>query len=58
MFRELQEIDAVSKGDIRRVAQLTFVEGNRTVASIEFKAPAPPPGATPPPAAAGKGGAR
>ena len=58
MFRELQEIDAVSKGDIRRVAQLTFVEGNCTVASIEFKAPAPPPGATPPPAAAGKGGAR
>jgi len=58
MFRELQEIDAVSKGDIRRVAQLTFVEGNRTVASIEFKPPTPPPGATPPPAAAGKGGAR
>jgi predicted Zn-dependent peptidase len=58
MFRELQEIDAVSKADIRRVAQLTFVEGNRTVASIEFKAPTPPPGATPPPAAAGKGGAR
>jgi predicted Zn-dependent peptidase len=58
MFRELQEIDAVSKADIRRVAQLTFVEGNRTVASIEFKPPTRPPGATPPPAAAGKGGAR
>ena len=58
MFRELKEIDAVSKADIRRVAQQTFVEDGRTVSRIEFKAPAPPPGATPPPASAGKGGAR
>jgi predicted Zn-dependent peptidase len=61
MFRELAAIDAVSKADIRRVAQQTFVEGNRTVARIEFKAPTQPaaqPGTTAPPAAAGPGGAR
>jgi len=58
MFRELKEIDAVSKADIRRVAQQTFTEDGRTVARIEFQAPTPPPGATPPPAAADKGGAR
>jgi predicted Zn-dependent peptidase len=58
MFRELKEIDAVSKADIRRVAQQTFVEDGRTVARIEFKAPAPPPGTAPPPASSNKGGAR
>ena len=51
LFLQLDKVDKVTKADIRRVAQLTFVEGNRTVASIEFKAPTPPPGATPPPAA-------
>jgi predicted Zn-dependent peptidase len=59
IFRELNAIDAVTKADIRRVAQKTFVEGNRTVARIEFQAPAAPP--QPPtatPAPAGKGGAR
>jgi predicted Zn-dependent peptidase len=59
MFRELKAIDAVSKTDIRRVAQQTFVEGNRTVARLEFQAPTPPPAAEPPPPApAGNGGAR
>jgi predicted Zn-dependent peptidase len=52
MFKELQAIDAVSKADIRRVAQKTFVDTNRTVARIEFKPP------TAPPAAATSGGAR
>lgn len=53
MFRELQRIDAVSKADIRRVAQQTFVESNRTTARIEFAAPQPPspPVAPPPPPA-------
>jgi hypothetical protein len=53
MFRELQKIDAVSKADIRRVAQQTFVESNRTTARIEFAAPQPPspPVAPPPPPA-------
>jgi len=55
IFKELQQIDAVTKADIRRVAQKTFVDSNRTVARIEFEAPAEPPA---PPAAAGKGGAR
>jgi predicted Zn-dependent peptidase len=59
IFRELQQTDAVTKADIRRVAQTTFVDGNRTVASIEFQAPtAPPEPPTATPAAAGKGGAR
>lgn len=39
MFRELAAIDAVSKADIRRVAQKTFVASNRTVAKIEYQAP-------------------
>lgn len=58
MFRELQQINAVSKADIRRVAGSTFVDSNRTVARIEFTAPqqsAPPvepsaPQVTPAPA--------
>jgi predicted Zn-dependent peptidase len=57
IFRELTAIDAVTKADIRRVAQATFVPGNRTVARIEFQAPAAPE-ATAPPASAGKGGAQ
>jgi len=40
MFREIAKIDAVTKADIKRVAQKTFVENNRTVAQIEFTAPA------------------
>ena len=43
MFRELKAIDAVSKADVRRVAQKTFVASNRTVARVEFKAPSTPP---------------
>ena len=59
MFQELQKIDAVSKADIRRVANQTFVDTNRTSARIDFKPPtAPPAGATATPVSAGKGGAR
>jgi predicted Zn-dependent peptidase len=61
MFAELQKIDAVSKSDIRRVANKTFVESNRTSARIDFTPSTPPPGPTEaaaPPATAGKGGAR
>ena len=43
MFREITKIDAVSKADIRRVANKTFVAGNRTMARIEFEAPTAPP---------------
>ena len=42
MFREITKIDAVTKADIRRVANKTFVENNRTVARIEFAAPKTP----------------
>jgi predicted Zn-dependent peptidase len=59
MFRELHQIDAVTKADIRRVAQQTFVDSNRTVARIEFQQPnTTPEGQTAPPASDGKGGAQ
>ena len=39
LFRQLNKIDAVSKADVRRVANKIFVESNRTSARIEFVAP-------------------
>ncbi len=53
MFREIARIDAVTKADIQRVANKIFLDSNRTVAKIEFAAPASPK--TP---AANKGGAQ
>ena len=47
MFEELKKVDAVTKADIRRVANKIFVESNRTYAEIVF---------TPAAAAAAKGG--
>jgi predicted Zn-dependent peptidase len=35
LFNELQKIDAVTKADIRRVANKTFVDTNRTWAAVE-----------------------
>jgi predicted Zn-dependent peptidase len=35
LFRSVDRIDKVTKADIRRVTNKTFVEGNRTVATIE-----------------------
>ena len=49
LFRSVDRIDKVTKADIRRVAQQTFVPTNRTVGIIE---------STPPPAAAAAGGAQ
>ncbi len=40
IFRDVEEIDKVSKEDIRRVANQTFVSTNRTVAMIETTKPA------------------
>jgi predicted Zn-dependent peptidase len=40
MFREQAKDDAVTKADIRRVANKIFVASNRTTARIEFEAPA------------------
>lgn len=42
LFRELDRINKVSKGDVRRVASKVFVESNRTSARIEFTPPAQP----------------
>lgn len=49
LFGEVDRIEKVTKADIRRVANQTFVENNRTVGIIETKAP---------PASAAPGGAR
>lgn len=35
LFRNVDRIDKVTKADIRRIANKTFVEGNRTVAMID-----------------------
>ncbi len=40
LFRQLKKVDAVTKADVRRVAAKTFLASNRTVARIEFTAPA------------------
>jgi predicted Zn-dependent peptidase len=45
MFRETAKVDAVTKADIRRVANKTFVASNRTTAEIDFVAPAAAGGA-------------
>ena len=43
LFRSVDRIDKVTKEDIRRVANQTFVPTNRTVGIIETKAPAAQP---------------
>jgi predicted Zn-dependent peptidase len=43
LFRQIQRIEAVTKADIRRVANKTFTEENRTVARMETAAPPPAP---------------
>jgi predicted Zn-dependent peptidase len=40
LFREVDRIDKITKADIRRVANKTFTENNRTVGIIETTAPA------------------
>jgi predicted Zn-dependent peptidase len=39
LFNQLNKIDAVTKADIRRVANKVFVPSNRTYAMVEFEAP-------------------
>ncbi len=39
LFNQLKKVDAVTKADVRRVANKIFVESNRTSARIEFQAP-------------------
>ncbi len=38
LFNQLKKVDAVTKADVRRVANKTFVESNRTTAQIEYVA--------------------
>jgi len=45
LFLELAKIDKVSKADIRRVANTTFVDSNRTYAEIETVEASGPPAA-------------
>lgn len=40
LFRDLDRIEKVTKADIRRVANNTFVENNRTITMIETQKPA------------------
>lgn len=40
LFNQLNKINAVTKADIRRVANKTFVDSNRTYAMVEFQPPA------------------
>ncbi len=47
LFRSVDRIEKVTKADIRRVANQTFVPGNRTVGVIEFAPPAPGSAAAP-----------
>jgi len=44
LFRQLDRVDKVTKADIRRVANETFVESNRTVGEIDTAAPSAPTG--------------
>jgi predicted Zn-dependent peptidase len=43
LFRSADKIDKVTKADIRRIANQTFVPDNRTVGIIEFSPPTSPP---------------
>jgi predicted Zn-dependent peptidase len=47
LFRSVDRIEKVSKADIRRVANQTFVPDNRTVGIIEFSGGPPGAGAAP-----------
>ena len=42
LFHELDRINAVTKADVRRVANQVFIPGNRTTAEIIFQPPAQP----------------
>ncbi len=42
LFLQLKKVDAVTKADIRRVANKTFVDSNRTTAEIQTKLPTRP----------------
>ena len=55
LFRQLNKVDAVTKADVKRVANSLFVDSNRTSARIEYVAPKAKPGAKAAAAPAGGG---
>jgi predicted Zn-dependent peptidase len=58
LFRSVDRIDAVTKADIRRVANEVFVETNRTVGIIENSPGGRAPGAEQGNTSADQGGAQ
>ncbi|OJV43411.1 MAG: peptidase M16 [Acidobacteriales bacterium 59-55] len=58
LFRQLDRIDAVTKADVRRVANKIFIASNRTSAQIDFVPPQQKKPAPPTPATAKTGGAK
>ncbi len=61
LFQQLDQVDKVTKADIRRVANQVFVVTNRTSAEIDFvapTAPSTPTTTTDKPAEQGTGGAQ
>jgi predicted Zn-dependent peptidase len=58
LFRSVDRIDQVSKADIRRVANQTFVDTNRTVGIIESAGGGPPAGEQGEPKSGDQGGAQ
>jgi predicted Zn-dependent peptidase len=58
LFRQLDKIDAVTKADVRRVANKIFIASNRTSAEIDFVPPQQKRPAPPTPATAKTGGAK
>jgi predicted Zn-dependent peptidase len=47
LFREVEQVDKVTAADVKRVANATFTQQNRTVAKIESTAATPAPAAPP-----------
>ena len=45
LFRQLEKVDAVTKADVKRVANSLFLDSNRTSARIEYVASTAKPGA-------------
>src|SRR6185312_15709435 len=58
LFRQLDRINAVTKADVRRVANKIFIASNRTSAQIDFVPPQQKKPAPPTPATAKTGGAK
>ena len=59
LFRQMTRVDAVTKADVKRVANKIFIDSNRTLAQIEYAQPATAAShAASTPASAGTGGGK